>query len=359
MSTSLPILTTSRQSAARRCQREHHYSYGLGYRPAVDAEPLRFGGLMHLGLDAWWKAVGGQQTLAGDTTPLDFAIGAMQGEADPFDRVRAEALMVGYDARWTDAAELYEVLAVEERFEAPLVNPETGAPSRTWILGGKIDAIVREKSTGRVLVVEHKTASSDITPGSDYWKRLRIDGQISTYFAGAAALGHDPQACIYDVIAKPAQRPSQIPVLDEDGVKIVLDAAGARVRTKDGKKWRESASSAEGYILQTRQETPEEYRARLLEAIASDPTGYSQRGEVVRLEAELAEAAFDAWQVAKQLREAELAGRFPRNPDACVRYGSTCPFFDVCTGTASLEDPERFRRSEVVNPELADQASAA
>jgi hypothetical protein len=356
---SLPILTTSRQSAARRCQREHHYSYQLGYRPAVDAENLRFGALVHLGLEAWWKTVGGLQTLAAGTVPLDAALAAMAGEADPFDRVRAEALMVGYDARWLERAADFEVLAVEERFEAPLINPETGAPSRTWILGGKIDAIVREKSTGRVLVVEHKTASADITPGSDYWKRLRIDGQVSTYYAGAAALGHDVEGCLYDVIAKPQQRPSQIPVLDQDGVKIVLDAAGVRVRTKDGKKWRESASSADGFVLQTRQETPEEYRDRLLETIAADPAGFFQRGDVVRLESELAEAAFDAWQVAKQLREAELAGRYPRNPDACVRYGNTCPFFDVCTGTASLEDPERFRRSDDVHPELADQASAA
>lgn len=350
----LPILTTSRQSVARRCQREHQYSYLLGYRPAVDAEALRFGGLIHLGLEAWWKAVG-----AGDTEPLAAALTAMAGEADPFDRARAEALMLGYDARWADAAELYEVLGVEVRFEAPLRNPETGAPSRTWLLGGKIDALVREKLTGRVLIVEHKTASSDITPGSDYWKRLRIDGQVSTYFAGAAARGHDAEGCIYDVIAKPAQRPSQIPVLDEDGVKVVVGPDGQRVRTKDGKKWRESASSADGYVLQTRPETADEYRTRVLDTIAADPAGFFQRGEVVRLEAELEEAAFDAWQVARQLREAELAGRFPRNPDACVRYGHTCPFFDVCTGVASLEDPERFRRSEVVNLELADQASAA
>jgi hypothetical protein len=356
VSAALPVLTTSRQACASRCQREHHYSYRLGYRPAREADALRFGSLLHAALEAWWLAA---KAGADDETRLASALAAMAGEADPFDRARAEAMVFGYDARWSSDLALYEVLAVEAQFETDLVNPETGAPSRTWRLGGKLDLVVRERATGQVQIWDHKTASVDIRPGSDFYKRLRIDRQISTYYAGAAALGFDAQAWQHDVLAKPGQRPSAVPLLDEDGTKIVVDASGARVRTKDGKKWRESASTADGYVLQTRPETPAEYQARVLAAIAEDPNGYFQRATVVRLEAELADAAFDAWQVAKQLREAELVGRFPRNPDACVRYGSTCSFFEVCTGAASLDDPSLFRRIENTNPELAPAAGRA
>jgi hypothetical protein len=268
---------------------------------------------------------------------------------DPFDLARAQAMIIGYDARWSE--ERYEVLAVEAEYRAPLLNPETGAASRTWQRGGKLDAILREPS-GRIVFMEHKTSSEDISPGSSYWRKLHMDGQVSGYFLGSETLGFPAEACIYDVLGKPEQRPATIPLLDEAGSKIVLGPTGERVRTKDGKKWRESADSAAGHVLQTRPETPEEFRARVAEAIANEPTAYYQRGEVVRLEAEMAEALYDDWQTAKMLREAELAQRFPRNPDACFKWGRACDFWDVCTGAASLEDAHRFRRSEHVNPEL-------
>jgi hypothetical protein len=175
----LPILSSTRAKDARACQRLHKYKFLDGYRPAEEAEPLRFGSLVHEGLKGWWLA---------PTDRLTAAMAAIGGEAEPYDRARAEAMLRGYDARWLEDTVLYDVLAVEEEFSTPLVNPETGSASRTWTLGGKVDAIVREKATGRVLLVEHKTTSEAIGPGSEYWRRLRIDAQVSIYFDGAAAI---------------------------------------------------------------------------------------------------------------------------------------------------------------------------
>jgi len=345
------LLTESRMKDARACQRLHHLKYDLGYRPVREDDVLRFGSLVHRGEEAWWLHQNGGED------PLEAALQAMAGEADPFERAKAEVMMVGYDARWR--GEPYEVIAVEAKFEAPLINPATGAPSRTWRLAGKLDVLVRDLRDRLRKLVEHKTSSEDVRPGSEYWRRLRMDGQVSTYFDGAGALGSgDVVACIYDVLSKPALRPSQVPLVGEAGVKIVLDAGGGRVRTKDGKKWRETGDAAQGYVLQTRDETPEEFRARLTEAVAADPDRYFARGEVVRLEKELDEARFDRWQLGQQIREAEVAGRFPRNPDACVRYGRTCPYFPICTGEASLDDPTMFRRVEDVHPELAEADNA-
>jgi len=238
-------------------------------------------------------------------------------QPDPFDLARAEALLCGYDVRYAEeTATRYVVLAVEAEFRAPLVNPETGAASRTWQRGGRIDVILHDLQEVRDLTVEHKTTSEDISPGSPYWRRLRMDGQVSGYFLGAEALGYKPEACLYDVLGKLALRPYQ-----------------------PGKK-------------RTRPETPEEYRTRCVEAIAAKPDLYYRRGEVVRLEVEAEEALFDDWQTAQQMREGERLKRFPRNPDACMKWGRACDFFDVCCGEASIEDPARFRRSEHVNPEL-------
>lgn len=320
------LLTNSRLKSARACQRLHFIEYTLRYRPAVTAEALRFGTLLHLGLEAWWRAPEGAR--------LEPALAAVQGEADPFDRVKAEELLRGYDTRW--AGEPYDVLLVEAQFETELRNPATGAASRTWRLAGKLDAVLRDRRTGRVLVGEHKSSSEDISQGSEYWRRLRMDGQVSVYYEGATSLGYEVDGCLYDVVGKPGIKP------------LKATPEEARKYTKAGVLYANQRAE---------DETPEEYRARLVEDIANNPAAYYQRGEVVRLESEMAEALHDVWQLGQQIRESQNAGRFPRNPDACVRFGRTCPFFAVCTGEEALADNPRFI-SSTPHPELAGEDAA-
>lgn len=331
----LPLLTNSQLKTFRRCVREHYLAYDLGYRSLGEAEALRFGSLFHLGLETWWRALWAQQLGTSSSAPLTAAIEAMAPEAlDEYDLVRAGALLQGYDARW--CAEELEVLGVEIEFHAPLINPESGAPSRTFEVAGKLDAIVRKRDDGLVYIVEHKTSSEDIGVGSQYWQRLLLDSQISMYFAGARALGHDVAGCIYDVIGKPRHAPHK------------ATPEEARKYTKQGALYANQRAV---------DETANEYRERLAAVIAAEPDRFYQRGTVVRLEAEERDAGHDNWQTARSLRESQLAGRYPRNPDGCVRYSRLCQFFGVCTGTASLEDPGMFRRVDNVHQELSIDAA--
>jgi len=320
----LPLLTASRLKDARSCQRKHRYRYVDGAVPLEDSSPLRFGTMFHTALEAWWKGEGDAR--------LHDALQTIRLDADPFEAAMARALITGYDARWGD--QTFKVLAVEAEFYTPLVNPETGAASRSWQLAGKIDVLVQDEHD-RVLSIEHKTSSEDITPGSQYWKRLRLDGQVSVYFKGAKALGYDIEECLYDVIGKPQQRPLKATPVEN------------RKFTKDGKLYAN---------LREFDETPEEYFARIANAIGEDPTRYFARGSVVRLEAEMDEAMFDIWAIAQQLRSGMTADRFPRNPDACVSYGRTCPYFGVCSGESSLDDPLLFKKLNSVHPELSQSA---
>lgn len=346
MKPTLRVLTNSEMATFRRCQREHKHAYVDGYRSREDADALRFGTLWHLGLEQLYLGQG-----------LEHAIEvATAGAADAFEAAKLRVLLTGYEARW--GGERLDVVGVEETFVAPLVNPVTGAESRTYQLAGKLDVRLRDA------FMEHKTTSDDIGLGSVYWRVLTLDSQVSTYYAGAKALGTEPGLCIYDVVKKPGLRPSAVPLVDDSGFKIVLDEAGARVYCKvekkgAGPKPRETGDTKLGYVLQTRPETPDEYEARLLEDVCARPDAYYCRGEVVRLEDELRDAAQDAWDVARQMREAELAGRAPKNSQACRRWGSVCPFFDVCCGSASLDDTSRFVRVPNVHAELGEIAEAA
>lgn len=343
----LRLMTASRARSARACRRRHHLQYVLGYRPREDAEALRFGTLAHLGLEAWWKAK--QAGKAQEEWLADALRALAERQVDPIDLAKLQVLLTGYHFRWKD--ETLTVLAVEATFQGPLVNPVTGYASKTWRLAGKLDVLVRD-ADGRTLIVEHKTSSEDVSPGSDYWRRLRMDGQVSVYFEGARILGHTPDACLYDVVGKLAHRPSAVPLVDEHGQKIVLDTKGERVKTAQG-KWRQTGDAAAGYVVQTRPETAEEFQLRIAELVQNAPEKYFARGEVNRLEQDMADALTDVWQLAQGLREEELAGRAPRNPDACMMPGRTCPFLAVCAGEASIDNPELFVRQDDVHPELA------
>lgn len=337
----LPLITNSELKSYRLCARLHHLRYDRGLRPVHEREVLRFGTAVHSGLEAHWRGTS--------------HVGAVQCD-DSYDLEKALAMLDGYALYWRDSG--FTVIGVELEFRATLANPDTGAASKTYELGGKLDALVMD-SEGNVWIVEHKTTSEDATPGSDYWKRLRLDPQISTYMVGARALGYEPRGVLYDVLVKPTLQPRSIPLVDDDGVKIVRDAQGLRVRTKDGKKWRETGDAAQGYVVETRPETPAEYGVRVRDAIAADPDRYYVRGTVVRLEDEEREASADAWTTAGLIRDSRRTGRHARNPDACVRFGSTCEFFGVCTGETSADDETRFRRSAVVHEELSNAVEEA
>lgn len=339
MKRQLRVITNSELRTYRRCQREHHFAYNLGIRPTADAEALHFGRLWHLAQEELWGGFG-----------LEAAIYAATSHAsDEYEGAKLRVLLTGYVARWGGPPG--DVVAVEKEFRAPMVNPTTGAASRTFQLGGKLDVL------RKAWFVEHKTTSEEIGPGSLYWRRLVLDSQVSTYYAGARALGVEVEGCVYDVVRKPSLRPSQVAVVDSDGVKVVRDATGDRVRTKDGKKWRQTGDAELGYALQTRPETPGEYEARLTEDVAANPDRYYQRGEVVRLEAEERDYAIEVWQLTRAMRESVLSDSHPRNADACQRYGRLCGYFDVCCGTASIEDTSRFEHVDNVHQELSIEAA--
>lgn len=174
------------------------------------------------------------------------------------------------------------------------------------------------------LVVEHKTTSADITPGSPYWRRLTLDTQVSTYLGATEGV----EGMLYDVIRKPTLRPYKATPVE------------AQKRTKTGALYATQRET---------DETPEEYAERLRADISSDPNKYYARGVVVRLTHERAEAARDTWLVAGSIRESMRLNAWPRNPGSCDAYGRTCDYWEVC---AEGRDLSEYRLAETPHEEL-------
>lgn len=327
---SLNLMTHSRAKTSRSCARKHQIEYLLLYRPVGNAEELDFGTIVHACLAVWWAlAVPGIPVI----DRLNAAITRLDAvpKLDGFVRARIEVMLVGYHARWVNEP-LY-VVAVEQEFRSPLVNPVSGVASKLWELGGKLDVVVFNFETQTKWLMEHKTSGEDLSPGSTYHRRLRMDPQVSIYFDGAAALGHEIVGCIYDVLAKPKLKPLQATPLE------------ARKFTK------KTGELYSGQRLED--ETVTEFSNRLVLSYQEDPTRFFARIEVPRLEAELNDARSDLWQQAQRMRDDERLGRHPRNPDACTMYGRVCSYFDVCTGAGSLDDQRLYRRATSAHEELA------
>lgn len=420
MTVSWKYLTNSRVRTYMRCPRQHHIRYELGYIPLTVDEALVLGIIVHLALEAWWierspllrawrnlsvvhNATDEQimQVLAeaGPADPLMRAVEAIDRVSpapDEFVRAKARAMIAAYDKRWS-AAPLVAI-AVELEFDAPLTNPISGQPSRIWREGGKLDVMAArwrddmvvddatlikiargEKMPGvEQVIVEHKTSAEDIGIGSFYWRRLRMDGQVSMYFDGAKALGYDPATLVYDVLAKPTLRPSKATPEEERqytkpkykqcaDCKKKNGAATAphkhlvgevEVECQDepeGRGTRVICTDAGGRLyanMRAADETAAEYEQRLIEWLAENLEARLVRDDIPRHAAELRDNALDLWQIAKVMRDGEMSERAPRNVAACNYFNKPCSYADVCSGLGELTDPEKFKKLDSPHSEL-------
>jgi len=340
----LQVITKSRLAAFSACQRLHHLTYNLGYRSIQPRELAEWGTLFHAGLDAWWgvfkdgdgPGAANIQPLPG--LPLAAAMRAMEvaraasSAIDDAAFAKAEVMMIAYDARWASAMSDWEVIGVEVEFI-------TAIPGRRRLrVAGKLDKLLRKRSDGSIWFVEHKTTGADLTAGSTYWQRLRMDPQVSIYFGGVRSLGHEPTGCLYDVIDRPALRP--------------LKATPVELR-----KYTKPTKTEPSRLYSNQREADEtvvEFRDRLGALITASPDAYFARAEVVRLESEIAESERDVEETALQIRATATAEHAPRNPNACFLYNRPCDFIDACSGVASLDDDTKFVRLQNVHAELAE-----
>lgn len=297
------VLTSSRIGSFLACPRRHQWAYELGIRRDSEGSALTIGKAYHAALEAM---------NLGQSVDEALRI-ALQESAnlDPTERTIAACMASGWHWRWSAATQVKRVLAVEQVFE---FKPNRRA---RWSLAGKIDAIV-ELTDGRTAVSEYKTTRENIEATGDYWRRLLIDRQVSVYMLGAKSLGFTPDTVLYDAARVPGVRPRLLSRKSEE------------------------------------RETQDQFAERLTLDIAERPDWYYVRREIPRIESDLAETETDLAHFAEMVRFSRRIGSWPRNTDACRRWG-VCPYFGPCTANhnpAVDGIPSGYRRVEDVNVEL-------
>jgi len=302
----MKVLTSSSLSAFRDCPRKYFHQYERGRVPLAESEALTLGKWIHAALDAWWRI---------DGTIQDRHLAAV--EAAPLDlmpeQTMARALAMLY--HYAPPVDQFNVLAVEQPFEVKIENGNgKGRSFYGYRLAGKIDVVLKRKDTGDIWIMDHKTTTREIVGFGSYWQRLQVDGQMSNY-----CLAFNARGFIYDALRVPS----------------------VRLCGKD-----------EAEAAKTGTDPSEAYMQRCISIIAEDPAQWYQWREYTKTNDDMAEARQDLWQQVEMFRSCDTAARWPRNPNACVGLYGTCPYLDVCTGKADLDDDALFRTKAEAHEEL-------
>ncbi len=202
------------------------------------------------------------------------------------------------------------MVSLEECFEGKIVNPETGAASRSFVLAGKVDGIIRIGDEHYLL--EHKT-TAQLT--ADYLERLWTDFQITLYaWYVEETLGIRITGILYNILVKAKLKQRE----GETEAEFEERRAALIARSKTGK------SSAKRKLP----EPDEEYEARLAAKYANPEMFhreklYLSRDQMVNLQVEL-------WELTQTFLDARRRGVFYQNTSFCFHFNRACAYFPLC-----------------------------
>ena len=271
------ITTYSSWATFRDCRMKFWWRYVEGIVPNVEDPALSFGSLIHEALRLW------HQTRDLERVCEDIRLRSLK-EEDRTHRLKALAMIKGYAKAYP--AESFEVVELEKVFRGEIRNPETGCMSRSFVLSGRRDGLVRE---GGYYLFEHKTTTA---LDGGYLERLWCDFQIALYTHYLQLEGFDVRGVIYNILQKPALR-----------------------RYEPSKK-------------RTEPETDEEYLARLREKMAEP--GMFHRETIVLSPAHVSMIQGELWDLCQSLLEARRRGSWYQNPSMCFKWNKPCPYWRLC-----------------------------
>jgi hypothetical protein len=297
--------------------------------PIEKAHSLRFGSVIHNCLEIWH----GSHNLSDVLDHIDHTyVSRVADEKEKANWHLAKAMMTGYARIYPE--ENFEVVALEKEFCGPIINPETGAESRTFILAGKVDGIV--KLDNAYYLLEHKTASQI---DSGYLERLWTDFQIILYsWYVEKMLGYKISGIIYNILAKAKLKQSK----GETEAEFEERREALIAKSKTGK------SSAKRKMP----ESDEDFQARLADKY-SDPQMfhremlYISRDQFEELQSEL-------WELSKAMLDARRRKAFYRNTSYCFQYNRPCAYYPLCSSNGNPNVIENMYEKKVPHEELQE-----
>lgn len=194
------IITNSMRCTFLDCPYKFFCEYVRRLTPKREATYFRWGSLVHAGA-----------ACCDNNEPVEDAIEEARRDAEerclPPNELKevdemCQLLPYVIDAHllmWHEDDKNYEMLGGEERggkFSLPLANG--------WLFQGKIDKMIRDVRTGKILTLERKTAAQ---VDDAFFEDLLLDSQPVGYLLAAQrCFGLDARDTLYDLYGKPGLR---------------------------------------------------------------------------------------------------------------------------------------------------------
>jgi hypothetical protein len=244
------------------------------------------------------------------------------------------AMMTAYARKYEQ--EPFEVICLEKKFKGEIINPATGACSKSFHLAGRVDGVVKEKS--RYYLIEHKTAS--LIDGN-YLEKLWADFQIQLYSIYIASeLGIEISGVIYNILGKAKLRKSE----GETEAEYEERKEGLAAKNKSGK------SNA----TRNMPESDEEFQARL--ALKYQEPEMFHRELIYIDQSRLTAIQEELWELTKAYLDARRRDVFYQNTSYCFNFNRPCRYFDLCRANGNVKNLiDNFYEIREPHEELLDQ----
>lgn len=300
---------------------------------------------------------------------------AVANQVDPFVLVKAKAIVRNYFKAHASAFENLIPVSSGEFYELEVINPDSGRKRKAaYLHSGKIDGIFAgqfQDRNGR-FIFEQKITDQDISAGSMFWNRIRLNTQLDEYaLAYWQKNGVQVDGIIFDAIRQPSIRPKQVTQADIKaianegvycGVQVSPDLvqgfsywlsvrAAFDQRKKDHAK-RLKTDPAVGEFKETPVDQPEENEelfgirfSAMLERSLSEHFAFRF---VPITEEQIINWARELWTLSKVAEDSKEYRFAPRNTQACFNFNSACQYVDLCCGNESPID-ENGQLTELSN----------
>jgi len=324
--------TYSMWSLFRNCRKACEWRYIQELVPLERDHNLAFGTVIHKCLEIWHggRALG---------LVLEFIDRTYANRAQEEEQKRhwhlAAAIMKGYAACY--ASEEFDVVALEKTFEGSIVNPATGASSRSFVLAGRVDGIVRTGDEHYLL--EHKTTSQ---LDADYLERLWTDFQIVLYSRYVEqAFGIRIAGVLYNILVKARLQQGYGETEAEYQARRTALIAKSKTGKSSAKRKLPESDNAFQERLTAKYAEPGMFHREML---------YISRDRFETLQAEL-------WELTQAFLDARRRGVFYQNTAFCFHYRRPCAYFPLCRSDGSPNVIDNLYRKVPPHEELRDEAS--
>lgn len=185
------IMSYSELDTYRQCPLKHQWSYVERWRkPVTEGGALAKGSLFHLVMETHYAVLqkhdrktktSCESALAESREAVKIHLYDQKTGAQTETQELIEWMFDGYVAKW-GADPDWDIVGIEQAFQLPLIDDE--GQESPYQLKGKIDLVVRDRMTGHLWVVDHKSGAN--LPST---MDLEIDDQFGLYSWAMKQLG--------------------------------------------------------------------------------------------------------------------------------------------------------------------------